>query len=70
VSFPSSADTLPEPGALLFSISSPLPDPMKENARSAQINVAEGARGLVFNADLAMLVTFLEIGTRFEVHHG
>jgi hypothetical protein len=45
VSFPSSPDTLPEPGALLFSISSPLPDPMKENARSAQINVAEGARG-------------------------
>jgi hypothetical protein len=70
VSFPSSADTLPEPRALLFSISSPLPDPMKENARSAQINVAEGARGLVFNADLATLVTFLEIGTRFEVHHG
>ena len=26
-----------------------------------------GARGLVFNADLSMLVKFLEIGTRFDV---
>lgn len=70
VSFPSSADMLPEPGPLLFSISSPLPEPIKENARSAQIEVAEGSRGLVFNADLAMLVKFLEIGTRFEIQPG
>ena len=65
--FPTRPDQLPEPGPSLFSISSPLPRPMIDNARSAQINVAPGARGLVFNADLAMLVKFLEIGTRFDV---
>jgi hypothetical protein len=65
--FPTTADNLPQPGPTLFEISSPLPQPMIANAASAQINVAAGARGLVFNADLAMLVKFLEIGTRFDV---
>lgn len=69
-SFPSHASDLPEPGPLLFSMSSLLPDPMVRNAKSAHIDVGPGARGFVFNADLAMLVKFLEIGTRFEVHHG
>jgi hypothetical protein len=70
VSFPAHGDTLPQPGPQLFSISSPMPEPMKENARSAKIKIPEGARGLVFNADLNTLVKFLEIGTRFEVRHG
>src|SRR5215468_788996 len=65
--FPASDAGLPQPGPGLFSISSPMPDPMINNARSAQIQVAPGARGFVFNADLAMLVKFLEIGTRFDV---
>jgi hypothetical protein len=65
--FPPTAAALPEPGPGLFSISSPMPQPMIDNARAAQIQVAPGARGLVFNADLAMLVKFLEIGTRFDV---
>jgi hypothetical protein len=65
--FPPSADKLPRPGPDLFEISSPMPAPMIENARSAHVQVAPGARGLVFNADLAMLVKFLEIGTRFDV---
>ena len=40
---------------------------MIDNARCrAQSTVVPGARGFVFNADLAMLVKFLEIGTRFE----
>ena len=51
----------------LFAISSALPSAMIDNARAAQIDVVPGARGFVFNADLAMLVKFLEIGTRFEV---
>ena len=38
-----------------------------DNARGAQIQVQPGSRGLVFNADLATLVKFLEIGTRFDV---
>jgi hypothetical protein len=65
--FPPSGANLPAPGPELFSISSPLPPPMVQNARSAQIDVAPGSRGFVFNADLAMLVKFLEIGTRFDV---
>jgi hypothetical protein len=68
--FPASGADLPQPGPGLFSISSPLPQPMVDNARSAHIQVAPGARGLVFNADLAMLVKFLEIGTRFDVRDG
>ena len=44
-----------------------MPQPMIDNARSARIDITPGARGLVFNADLGMLVTFLQIGTRFDV---
>ena len=41
---------------------------MVDNARVPRRSTCEpGARGFVFNADLAMLVKFLEIGTRFEV---
>ena len=67
VSYPSRADGLPEPGPALFSISSTLPVPMINNARAANIPVADGARGFVFNADLSSLVSFLEIGTRVTV---
>lgn len=65
--FPASPASLPQPGPGLFSISSEMPRPMVDNARSAQVQVGPGARGLVFNADLAMLVKFLEIGTRVTV---
>lgn len=68
--FPSTAANLPDPGPQLFGMSSVLPDPLIRNARSAQLDVGPGSRGFVFNADLAMLVKFLEIGTRFEVRHG
>lgn len=67
ISYPASAKGLPEPGPGLFSISSPLPQPMVTNARAAGIDVPEGARGLVFNADLSTLVSFLEIGTRVNI---
>jgi hypothetical protein len=69
-SFPSSAANLPEPGPELFEMSSPLPEPMIRNARAAHLEVGPGARGFVFNADLATLVKFLEVGTRFDVRHG
>ena len=64
VLFPASGHGLPDPGPELFSISSPLPAPMIAHARASQMPVEPGARGLGFNADLAMLVQFLEIGTR------
>jgi hypothetical protein len=67
VSYHASAVGLPEPGPGLFSISSPLPPPMIKNARAMGLQVNDGARGLVFNADLASLISFLEVGTRVSV---
>jgi hypothetical protein len=64
VLFPVSSAGLPDPGPALFSISSTLPQPLVNNARAAQVPVEPGARALGFNADLAMLLKFLEIGTR------
>ncbi|EFC81152.1 vWA domain-containing protein [Parafrankia sp. EUN1f] len=64
VLFPVSAAGLPEPGPELFAISSTLPASMVANARGARMEITDGARGFVFNAGLATLVWFLEIGTR------
>jgi hypothetical protein len=64
VLFPASPAQLPEPGPDLFSISSTLPQALINNAYAAQVPVEPGARALGFNADLAMLLKFLEIGTR------
>jgi hypothetical protein len=62
--FPATAAGLPEPGPELFAISSALPASMVANARGARVEISEGARGFAFNAGLATLVWFLEIGTR------
>jgi hypothetical protein len=62
--FPSTPHGLPAPGPELFEISSPLPATMIDNARANGIVVEPGARGLGFQANLEMLVRFLEIGTR------
>jgi hypothetical protein len=64
VLFPVSPAGLPQPGPDLFAISSPLPKSMVANARASLVNIPDGARGFVFNAGLATLVKFLEIGTR------
>jgi hypothetical protein len=64
VLYPVSPVGLPDPGPELFSISSALPQSMINNANAAQVRVEPGARALGFNADLAMLLKFLEIGTR------
>lgn len=64
VLFPASAAGLPAPGPELFAISSALPASMVANARGARVPLVDGARGFVFNAGLATLVWFLEIGTR------
>ncbi|HET9254172.1 MAG TPA: VWA domain-containing protein [Pseudonocardiaceae bacterium] len=64
VLYPVSPVGLPEPGPELFSISSPLPQKMINNANAAGVPAQPGARALGFNADLAMLLRFLEIGTR------
>lgn len=64
VLFPVNPNGLPQPGPELFAISSPLPKTMVANARASLVTVPDGARGFVFNAGLATLVKFLEIGTR------
>jgi uncharacterized protein YegL len=63
--FPSDNLGLPDDYARrLFSMSSPLPPPMLRQARIQETTLAEGARGFAFNADLASVVMFLDIGTR------
>jgi hypothetical protein len=65
VSFPSDDAVMPDQyGKLLFEMSSPLPAPMRSAAQSEGFAISEGARGLVFNADMVKVVQFLEIGTR------
>ena len=48
----------------LFSISGVMPTEFRDAARQAGVNLPEGSRGLVFNADAAALVQFFDIGTR------
>ncbi len=65
VLFPADERLLPDDFArALFRISSPLPVTMIQAAQGQEIPIVEGARGFAFNADLASLVGFLDIGTR------
>jgi len=52
---------------LLFRMSSELPPRMWEAARAEGFAVAPGARGVVYNADPAAVVRFLDIGTRVSI---
>jgi hypothetical protein len=69
VEYPSSEEQLP-PGnpfaPKLFRMSSYLPPVMHQPARQAKINVGPTTRGFVFNADIASVVRFLDIGTRVD----
>jgi hypothetical protein len=49
---------------LLFRMSSPLPQAMLQQARILQYAVPDGAVGFAFNADLASVIMFLDIGTK------
>ena len=48
----------------LFEMSSPLPEPMRQQALAKGYQTGPGARGYAFNADLVTLIDFLDIGTR------
>jgi hypothetical protein len=50
----------------LFTVSSPLPNAMLRQARILEASLEEGARGFAFNADLASVIMFLDIGTRAD----
>jgi hypothetical protein len=63
--FPTSEDAVPDGYArLLFRMSSPLPPAMLKQAQILDAPLKENARGFAFNADLAAVIMFLDIGTR------
>jgi hypothetical protein len=65
VSFPDSDAGLSNTYAkTLFNMSSLLPEHMRAYAQQQGHAVSEGTRGFVFNADIAAVIQFLDIGTR------
>ncbi len=65
VEFPSDEGNLPDDFAkLLFRMSSPLPDYMKNIASEEGIQVGDSPKGFVFNGDMVSVIRFLDIGTR------
>ncbi len=65
IEYPGNSESLPDQYAqLLFTISSPLTEFMKSEARKDGIPITDTSRGFVFNADLVALIKFLDIGTR------
>jgi hypothetical protein len=68
VEFPDRDAGLPDDHARrLFRMSSLLPPAMQNAARQAGLAVTPESRGFVFNADLASVVRFLDIGTRVDL---
>jgi hypothetical protein len=67
IEFPDQEEGLPDAHARrLFRMSSRLPPGMLNAARQAGLTVTLESRGFVFNADLASVVRFLDIGTRVD----
>ncbi|OBF45926.1 hypothetical protein A5719_00015 [Mycolicibacterium peregrinum] len=65
ISFPASDASLPDQfSRLLFAMSSLLPSQMRSLASNQGHRIEEGSKGFVYNADVAGIVQFLEIGTR------
>jgi hypothetical protein len=63
--FSDNDDDLPDAFArTLYSVSSLLPDGLRELARSENFDFSPETRGFAFNADLVELIRFLDIGTR------
>jgi hypothetical protein len=65
VAFPDSESALADPFARrLFRMSSTLPPSMWDSAREAGIAVNANTRGFVYNADMASVIRFFNIGTQ------
>jgi hypothetical protein len=65
VEFPDSDNGLPDAHAkLLFNMSSPLPEYMRNMVAQEGVKTSTNTRGFVFNADLVSVIRFLDIGTR------
>jgi hypothetical protein len=58
---PHGADPL---AGVLYQMSSPLPEPFFRSAVAEGMTLEPGARGMAFNADMVVLVNFLDMGTR------
>ena len=68
VVFPSTPDGLPDELArVLFNMSSVLPDTFYRSAVAEGLPLQPGARGMAFNANMVVLVKFLDMGTRAAV---
>jgi hypothetical protein len=64
IMFPTSEDELPDEYArLLFRMSSPLPEKLRQMAETQGILAPTGARGMVFNADGVKMIALINIGT-------
>ncbi|TCO44687.1 vWA domain-containing protein [Actinocrispum wychmicini] len=65
ITFPNSPGALPDTySRTLFKMSSPLPPHMRTYAAQQGFAVSDTTRGFVYNADIAAVVQFLDIGTR------
>lgn len=65
ITYPNTADNLPDKYAkLLFDTASELTPFMQSIAREQGYDPQPGARGFVFNGDLALVIQSLDIGTR------
>jgi hypothetical protein len=63
--FPNGENSLGDPYAkMLFRMSSTLPAKMRQISKELRFEIADGAKGFAFNADLTCLTSLLEIGTR------
>jgi hypothetical protein len=68
VVFPSTPDGMPdELASVLFNMSSVLPEKFYHSAVTEGLQLQPGARGMAFNADIVVLVKFLDMGTRAAV---
>jgi len=68
VVFPSVDAGMPDPLAnVLFEMSSVLPEPFYQSAMAEGFAVQPNARGMAFNADMVVLINFLDMGTRAAV---
>jgi hypothetical protein len=67
IQYPDREDILPqndEFAALMFRMSSILPESSRAQATVLDLPIGDQSRGYVFNADMTALVQFLDIGTR------
>jgi hypothetical protein len=66
--FPNSEEQLSDSLAkVLYRMSSLLPEPLLKGALAEGYAQGQGARGMAFNADMAVLIKFLDMGTRAAV---